>query len=348
MLLCDRYELGDVIGRGGMADVHAGVDTKLQRDVAIKILRPGSVAADDLETRFEEEGRVAARLQHPNVVAVFDTGVTDDGRPFIVMERLPGATLGDRMRTGALDDDTVKHIAIEVLAAMGAAHAAGVVHRDIKPGNILLTDDGHAKIADFGIARESDNLLVDPTTTNVLTGTPAYIAPERLVGRPATAQSDLWALGVVLYEALTGSKPVAGVAPLVTARPDVDRTLAATVDRAMAVDPDQRFGSAVEMAAAINGDATVILPRPPASPSRPRRRTAAIGAGIAAVILGVTIGVLAGRDGGTPPATPVRPASATATTTSSTLITASVPVQNVVPAPTRVRRGGKGKKGRND
>jgi len=348
MLLCDRYELGDVIGRGGMADVHAGVDTKLQRDVAIKLLRPGSVAADDLEERFEDEARVAAGLQHPNVVAVFDTGVTDDGRPFIVMERLPGATLGDRMRTGVLDDDTATRIAIEVLAAIGAAHAAGIVHRDIKPGNILLTDDGHAKIADFGIARESDALVVDATTTNVLTGTPAYIAPERFAGRPATGRSDLWALGVLLYEALTGSKPAAGVRPLCTVRPDVAPALAAAVDKAMSTDPDHRFATAAEMAAAINGEATVILPRPGSrGVRRPSRRAAAIGAAVAAAALVVTIGLLAGRDGGTAPTTPVRPASASVTTITTT--TSSVPVQNVTPAPvTRVRRGGKGKNGRND
>jgi serine/threonine-protein kinase len=274
MLLADRYELGDLIGRGGMADVHAGLDQRLQRDVAIKIMRPGSVAADDLEARFEDEARVAARLHHPNVVSVYDTGVTDDGKPFIVMERLPGTTFGDRMRAGPLDADEVRAVAEDVLAAIGAAHAAGVVHRDIKPGNILMTEDGRAKIADFGIARESDTLLVDPTTTQALTGTPAYLAPERIEGKPATAQSDLWALGVVLYEALAGQKPFDGPTPLAVAvavrdddptplpelRPGVEPTMAAAVATAMAADPSQRFGTAAEMAAAVRGESVVADP----------------------------------------------------------------------------------------
>ncbi|MBA3655586.1 MAG: serine/threonine protein kinase, partial [Actinobacteria bacterium] len=270
MLLGDRYELGGVIGRGGMAEVHGATDTRLGRDVAIKLMRGGGADGEDMKARFEDEARVAARLEHPNVVAVYDTGIAPDGRPFIVMERLPGETLGDRMRAGPLPEPVVRSVADDVLAALAAAHAAGIVHRDIKPGNILLTEDGRAKIADFGIARESDSLLVDPTSTNALTGTPAYLAPERVDGHPATARSDIWALGVVLYEALAGRKPFDGPNPLAVAmavrddnappltdlNPAVDPVIAAVVETAMARDPAGRFATAVEMRTAMRGDAT--------------------------------------------------------------------------------------------
>ncbi len=356
MRLGDRFEVGDVIGRGGMADVHTAFDQRLQRDVAVKIMRPGSIAPDDMAARFEDEARVAARLNHPNVVSVYDTGVTDDGLPYIVMERLPGETLGDRMRAGALSDAAVRVLADDVLAAMAAAHAAGIVHRDIKPGNILLTEDGHAKIADFGIARESNTLLVDPTTTNALTGTPAYLAPERVDGKPATARSDIWALGVVLYEALAGRKPFDGPSPLAVAmavrdddptplrelRPDVDPTLAAAVTRAMAGDPAARFATAAEMATAMNQDpaATVVdgagvVDGPPVDPTRtlmapsplaaawwrrvPRRTVLAAGGLAGAAVLLIGLGVAASRDD--PPATPVNPASAVVSTTVAPVVT---------------------------
>jgi eukaryotic-like serine/threonine-protein kinase len=374
--LADRYRVGDVIGRGGMADVHAAVDERLERDVAVKIMRPGSVAADDLEARFDDEARIAASLQHPNVVAVYDTGATDDGRPYIIMERLPGETLADRMRNGPLPDPAVRAIAEDVLAALGAAHAAGIVHRDIKPGNILLTDDGRAKIADFGIARESDTLLVDPTTTNALTGTPAYLAPERIEGGAATARSDIWALGVVLYEALAGNKPFDGPTPLAVAMavrdgeaPRLnggDPALVTVIDRAMSRDPNLRYATAAEMASAINVDATqriddstVVLAAPaPAAAAAvppwwrrlPSRTLSIAGATAAAIALLIGIGLVAGRsdDGG--PSVPAKPVGAQATTLPITTVTSTPPTVQPVQAPVATvrRRAGKGRKGGRD
>ncbi|HEX2064518.1 MAG TPA: serine/threonine-protein kinase, partial [Acidimicrobiales bacterium] len=265
-VLAGRYEVDGQLGRGGMAEVRAGTDLRLQRPVAIKFLLPEMSARDDIRRRFEAEACAAASLSDPHAVAVFDTG-EHEGQPYIVMERLPGETLADRIAAGRLDPAWVRQVAREVLAALAAAHAAGLVHRDVKPGNILITADGHAKIADFGIAKsvEGTSGSLDLTGTGQLLGTPAYLAPERLDGAPSTPKSDLYSLGVVLYEALAGRCPFAGETPLATARaiaagnyppldevrPGLDRDLVATIERAMATDPDQRFETATDMAAAL-------------------------------------------------------------------------------------------------
>jgi serine/threonine-protein kinase len=249
-----------------MAEVRAGTDLRLQRPVAIKFLLPEMAAREDIRRRFEAEARAAASLSDPHAVAVYDTG-EHEGLPYIVMERLPGETLADRIATGPQDPAWVRQVAGEVLAALGAAHAAGLVHRDVKPGNILITADNHAKIADFGIAKslEASDGSLDLTGTGQLLGTPAYLPPERLDGGSATAQSDLYSLGVVLYEALTGKCPFPGETPVATAmaivagdyppldevRPGVDPGLVTAVQRAMATDPAQRIESAAAMAATL-------------------------------------------------------------------------------------------------
>jgi len=278
-ILAARYRVGALLGRGGMAEVYDGYDERLHRSVAVKVLRPGVAADPEVRNRFEIEARSAAGLSHPNVVAVFDTG-EDEGTPFIVMERLPGETLADRVAAGPIDQGWLRKVAGDVLGALGAAHAAGLVHRDVKPGNILLADDGCAKVADFGIAKSLE-VGSDLTGTGLLFGTPAYLAPERLQGHPATERSDLYAVGVVLYEALAGAKPFDGPTPvavadavlhaapvpLTQARPDVDPGFAAAVERSMSRDPAARPGSAREMARALAGrgaamgnDPTVPLP----------------------------------------------------------------------------------------
>jgi serine/threonine protein kinase len=259
-----RYEVGELLGRGGMAEVYAGIDRRLERPVAIKLLQEGMAARADIRTRFEAEARAAATLTQPHAVAVFDTG-EHEGVPFIVMERLPGHTLADRIAAGPLPAEDVRSIAVQVLGALGAAHDAGIIHRDVKPGNVLVAVDGSVKIADFGIAKSID-VASDLTGTGQVLGTPAYLAPEQVEGRGASPSSDLYALGVVLYEALTGQKPFGGPTPVAVAqsvvvgdhralaelRPDVDRPLAEAVEKAMAHDPAQRFPSAASMAAALS------------------------------------------------------------------------------------------------
>jgi eukaryotic-like serine/threonine-protein kinase len=281
VLLASRYRLGAALGSGGMATVYDAVDERLERPVAVKVLRPALAGRADVRARFESEARSAAQLTHPNVVAVFDTGEADDGTPFLVMERLPGETLGDRLRAGApdgVDVDWLLRVAGDVLGALGAAHAAGIVHRDVKPGNILIGTDGCAKVGDFGIAKSLEvAAAADLTSTNQLIGTPAYLAPERIAGRPATLQADLYALGVVLWEGLAGRKPFDGATPVATAyaiqhedppslaslRPDLPPALVAAVERAMARAPEDRFATAAAMAAALGVGLAGVPAHPP-------------------------------------------------------------------------------------
>ena len=289
-VLAARYRIGPLLGRGGMAEVYDGYDERLHRPVAVKMLRPDVAADPEVRRRFEEEARSAARLSHPSVVAVFDTG-EDAGTPFIVMERLPGETMADRMVAGPVEEAWLRRVAGDVLGALGAAHAAGLVHRDVKPGNILIGVDGCAKVADFGIAKSME-VARDITGTGLLVGTPAYLAPERLEGRPATERSDLYSLGVVLYEALAGAKPFDGPTPVAMAeavlhsryrplrelRPDVDASFAGAVERAMGRDPTGRPASASELARALAGKA-------PASPD-PTVALAGAQGGVDATIVG--------------------------------------------------------------
>src|SRR5581483_674073 len=212
-----RYELGMVLGRGAMAEVRAGWDRRLGRAVAVKTLLPDLAGRPAVRRSFEGEARAAARLAHPNAVAVFDVG-EDDGVPFLVMEQLLGPTLEHEPAGGPLDAGRVRRLGGELLAALGAAHAAGLVHRDVKPANVLMTPDGSAKLADFGIAKavvgEGAATEMDLTATGQVFGTVAYIAPEPLTGRRATVQSDVYSVGVVLYESLSGSRPFAAATPV--------------------------------------------------------------------------------------------------------------------------------------
>ena len=264
-VLGGRYELRGVLGRGGMAEVRDGWDTRLDRPVAIKLLYPVFSMQPDNRRRFEIEARAAAALNHPHIVAVHDSG-DHDGTPYIIMERLSGRTLADVIALGPLPQPHVRSILDDVLSALTAAHAAGILHRDIKPGNILFTDSGVTKIADFGIAKSAET---PHTMTGQIVGTMAYLSADRIAGRPAMAADDLYALGAVGYEALAGRRPypqenLAELAraiaedrpvPLAVLRPDVDPTLDAVIERAMARDPQWRFGSAASMRAALAGRA---------------------------------------------------------------------------------------------
>jgi serine/threonine-protein kinase len=264
--LDERYELVEVIGRGAMGEVWAARDKRLDRPVAVKLMSSPIAFDDATRLRFETEIRAAARLNHPNVVSVYDSG-EDDAVPFLVMELLPGRTLADEITEGPLRPERARAVGVEVLAALAASHRAGILHRDIKPGNVLLTALGTAKVADFGIAKsiEGDDL----TATGMVLGTAAYLAPERLAGHPATVESDVYAVGAMLYEALAGDKPFNADTPLAMLRaienheprplaqavPDLDHSFAAAVQRAMAKDPAERFASAATMAEALCAEA---------------------------------------------------------------------------------------------
>ena len=336
-MIAERYETRQRLGRGGMAEVYAASDRRLHREVAVKLLLPAMAVKPDVRRRFEAEARAAASFTHPNAVAVYDSG-DHDGAAFIVMERLPGETLADRLRAGPADPEWVRGLAHDVLGALSAAHAAGIVHRDVKPGNILLTADGSAKIADFGIATSLD---ADPTSASYLVGTPAYLAPERLDGAPASPRSDLYSLGVVLYEALAGAKPFTGDVPVAVAHsihegahrplaevcPEVDAGLVGVVEQAIARDPDARFRSATAMDAALavraDADDTRVLP---VAPVRPRRRLWIAIAAVAAIVGAVALTALIENDRTRTPARVTRPVVTTLATTPATSPPVTTPV----------------------
>ena len=271
-LICERYELGELVASGGMGQVYAARDVKLDRAVALKFLRKDMAAQEDLRSRFEAEARAAGRLSHPNVVAVFDTD-EHEGSPFIVMELLSGATLADEAAKGPATEQRARQLCEQVLSALAASHEQGILHRDLKPGNVLLTADGSVKVGDFGVAKMAEGMHM--TQAGMLLGTPAYLAPERIDGEPASAGSDIYSVGVILYELLAGRKPFDADTPLgliraiqdepvpslAEVRPDVAPAFAAVVERAMARDPRVRYSSAAEMQADLVRSA---LPQAPA------------------------------------------------------------------------------------
>ena len=201
-----RYTVERELGRGGMAVVMLAQDTTLDRPVAVKLLSESAAADTELQQRFLREGRFAAQLAHANVVAVYDTG-EERGRPYIVMEYVPGESLAEVVsRRGALPSEEVLELGRQACAGVEHAHARGLVHRDVKPQNLLLRDDGTLKVADFGIARSGGGSATI-TAVGTLLGTAAYMAPEVVEGAPATTASDVYSLGAVLYELVTGVPP---------------------------------------------------------------------------------------------------------------------------------------------
>ena len=265
-LIAGRYELGELVGSGGMGEVYSGHDTKLDRPVALKFLRKDMASQEDLRTRFEAEARAAGRLSHANVVGVFDTG-EHNGNPFIVMELLSGRTMGDEAASGQATEERARSICGEIVSALKASHAQGVLHRDLKPGNVLLCQDGSVKVGDFGVAKMAEGM--DLTQAGMLLGTPAYLAPERIEGKPASAATDIYSVGVMMYEFLSGQRPFEADTPLgliraiqdepvpslAGLRPDIDPAFAAVIERAMHRDPAIRYASAEEMEADLVGQA---------------------------------------------------------------------------------------------
>ncbi|MGW4100463.1 serine/threonine-protein kinase [Mycobacterium sp. NPDC004974] len=317
-----RYELRGVLGRGGMAEVHDGWDTRLSRPVAVKLLYPALAADEVTRRRFENEARAAAALNHPNIVAVHDSG-EDRGTPYIVMERLPGPTLAEEIAAGPLSADRVRWVLADLLGALTAAHEAGILHRDIKPGNVLITASGTAKLADFGIAKTDG---AAHTRVGMVFGTANYLSPQRITGRPASPSDDLYALGVLGYEALTRrlpferDNPVATMravleeplVPIGVLRPDVDPVLICVLERAMARDPAYRFADAAEMRAALQAapparPATLLLPTPPPPPAprRSRVRMALLTAGLLAGVFLAAILLISDPPPQRAPVTPV-------------------------------------------
>jgi len=262
-LIGGRYRLAGLLGEGGMARVFDAFDERLERPVAVKVLRPETEALPGMRRRFQQEARIAARLVHPNIVAVLDYG-DDTSFSYLVMERLPGTTLRDEIARGPLSAPRVARVLTETLAGLAAAHKMGVLHRDIKPSNLLLDESGHTKIADFGIAKSFDlgrhqnGVSDDMTLTGFVLGTPGYLAPERRAGRPATVQSDLYSVGAVMVEAVTGRRADRAALPAEA----LPLPLRAVAGPALATDPGGRFPSALAMLEALKSEWPGVTPRP--------------------------------------------------------------------------------------
>jgi serine/threonine-protein kinase len=279
-LLGGRYRLDALIARGGMAEVWAATDRELERTVAIKVLHPHLADEASFRRRFRTEAVAIARLSHPNIVAIHDT-CSDDGTDAIVMELVRGRTLRDYLdERGRLDPVEVAHIGAEVASGLTCAHDHGIVHRDVKPGNIMLTDDGRVLVTDFGIAKLLDS--ADVTGTATLVGTVKYLAPEQLEAGPIDGRADLYALGAVLYESLCGQPPFERDSPSATAlarlvsdadppstrAPGLSPVLDPVLGRCLARNPEERYATAAELRVAL---LTVPADHPPLESSEPVR-----------------------------------------------------------------------------
>jgi serine/threonine-protein kinase len=296
-VIADRYELQELVGTGGMSSVYKARDRLLERLVALKILHPHHASDEDFVERFRKEARSVAQLSHPNIVTVIDRG-DDDGRQFIVFEYVDGENLKEIVtREGPLPLGRALELALQVGRGLAFAHSQGLVHRDVKPQNVLMNGDDQAKVTDFGIARSIEvDIDGSVTQTGTVLGTSAYIAPEQANGGEITPQTDVYSLGVVLYELLTGELPFPGESFVAVAmkhindpapsvldrRSEIPPRIAAAVERALAKEPGERFASMDDFVAELSAcladlgpeadaDATMVVPASAAQRSRPDR-----------------------------------------------------------------------------
>src|SRR5687768_5275377 len=264
-----RYELGQVLGRGGMAEVYLAMDTRLGRTVAVKTLRADLARDPTFQARFRREAQSAASLNHPAIVAVYDTGedyIDNVSIPYIVMEYVDGSTLRELLHSGRkLLPERTLEMTIGILQALEYSHRAGIVHRDIKPANVMLTRNGQVKVMDFGIARAMGDSGMTLTQTSAVIGTAEYLSPEQAKGEQVDARSDLYSTGCLLYELVTVRPPFVGDSPVAVAYqhvreepqppsvfdPEITTEMDAIVLRALVKDPDYRYQSADEMRADI-------------------------------------------------------------------------------------------------
>lgn len=257
-----RYLLAEPLGAGGMGVVYRARDEKLERTVAVKILTPGVLTSETMRSRFRREALALARLNHPNIAALYDVG-EQDGIDFIVMELVQGEPLRTRLLSGPLAAEAATRIAVEIAEALEEAHAQGVVHRDLKPANVMITPRGHAKVLDFGVAKllTTSEMTQSLPETSGLIGTPLYMSPEQALGKEIDARTDVWSLGAVYYEMLTGRPPFEGASamaildaitrerftPVRQLRPDAPEEAEDLVSRALRKDPVRRYATAEAM-----------------------------------------------------------------------------------------------------
>jgi eukaryotic-like serine/threonine-protein kinase len=264
-VLGERYEIGGVLGRGGMAEVHRGRDLRLGREVAVKVLRQDLARDPSFQVRFRREAQAAASLNHPAIVAVYDTGedrTTTGATPYIVMEYVEGDTLRDVLRReGPLSPERAMALSADICGALDFSHRNGIVHRDVKPGNVMITPQGTVKVMDFGIARAVSDSAATMTSTAAVIGTAQYLSPEQARGEGVDARSDVYSMGCMLYELVTGAPPFTGDSPVSVAyqhvredprlpssiNPDIPAELDAILLKAMSKNPANRYQSAADM-----------------------------------------------------------------------------------------------------
>jgi serine/threonine protein kinase len=307
-----RYRLERPLGHGGMATVYLGHDQELDRPVAVKLLAEGLADDEAFPARFLREARLAARLSHPNVVNVFDAGEAADGRPYIVMEHVDGQNLAELLAArGRFEPDEAAGLAIQACRGLAHAHAHGLVHRDVKPQNLLLRGDGMLKVADFGIARAAEATAL--TQAGTVLGTAAYLSPEQAAGEEVTSATDVYSLGAVLYELLTGRPPyelesLAALAQLQAAgtiepvrelAPEVPARVEDAVMRSLARNPAYRPPSAEAFAAELGGGEAAST-RVAAHPRRRRRRGLVLALAGAVVLAAILLAVALASRGGEP------------------------------------------------
>ena len=313
-----HFRLGEPVGSGGMGVVYEAEDTRLGRAVALKFLAPELVRDAGAKARFLTEARAASALDHTNLCTILEVGESEDGLLFLAMPRYDGESLDRRIARGPLPVDEALDVFVQAARGLAKAHQHGIVHRDVKPGNLLVTRDGVVKILDFGIAKLTGE--VGPTRLGAILGTPAYMAPEQTRGEKVDARADVWSLGVVLYEMLAGRRPFAGGSdaavvhavlhetpqPLAELRPEVPAEVDRVVSRLLAKDPRQRPADAVAALADLRSAAglqtTESLSGPLAPPRGPRRWLVWWAFGALALAIGVAVGLLAWRRGGAPSA----------------------------------------------
>ena len=346
--LPERYRNPELIARGGMGEVYRAEDAHLERVVAVKLLSSRFADNDAIRARFTREGLAVARLSHaPNTVTIFDVG-EHGGRPYIVMEYLPGGSLADRLeREGAQPVGRSLDWLGQAAAAIDAAHANGIVHRDVKPANLLLDADERVKVADFGVASAVD--LGSFTEVGTVVGTAGYLAPEQARGERAGPASDLYALAVVAFELLTGKRPFeresstaeaiahvsAPIPPASASNPSLPPELDDVLARGLAKEPQHRFGSAAELVGALRdaldqaAGTTQVAAIPAVTPTRERRRLPLLLALLAGALLaGVLAAALLARDDGEPTA-----ATAPETVQETVTLPGTTVVQTVTTAP---------------
>ena len=259
-----RYRVVKELGKGAMGIVYKAFDPQIDREVALKILRKDRLTDDEFARRFFKEAKAIGRLSHPNIVTVYDVG-QDHGTIYIAMEFLEGRPLDEAIKKDGLKITDIGSIGVQIAEALDYAHKKGVIHRDIKPSNIILNPDGRIKITDFGVAQIEDLLTLHQTQAGAIIGTPVYMPPEQVNGQPVDGRSDLYALGVILYELLTGAKPFTGenfaaiFASVINHTPDepvkivsdISKFQSDLIMKSISKEPDRRFQTGREMAAAL-------------------------------------------------------------------------------------------------